>query len=103
MTPEGEILKSILAYLSAEKILAFRMNSGAIVVDKRFIRFGSPGMADIICFPSRCDLPAVAWIECKTAKGRQSENQKWFQKLVEAEAHVYILARSINDVRDVLG
>jgi len=42
------------------------------------------------------------WIECKAAKGKQSELQKSFQEQVEREGHRYIVARSIEDVEQAL-
>lgn len=98
MTPEGSILRTVLDWLVAERILAFRMNTGAAKIDGRFMRFGTPGMADIVAYPTSCAVPAVIWVECKAAKGKQSELQKSFQKLVEGAGHVYIIARSVDDV-----
>ena len=112
MTPEGAILKSCLDYLAAKHILAFRMNTGAMAAEhngkKRFMRFGTPGMADILAFPKRWidqfhvhghweyELPC--WIECKTETGRQSELQKSFQKQVEENGHRYLIARGVDDL-----
>jgi hypothetical protein len=100
---ESAIQKQILEYLSAERILAFRMNSGAMSGEyngkTRFMRFGVVGMADVLAFARNdkfCIWPT--WIEVKTLTGRQSEFQKSFQAQVEAEGHTYILARSVDDV-----
>ena len=41
-------------------------------------------------------------IEVKTATGRQSDAQKAFQSAVEDNGGVYILARSVDDVRTQL-
>jgi hypothetical protein len=38
------------------------------------------------------------WIECKTSVGRQSTEQKQFQKYVEENWMSYLLARSVDDV-----
>lgn len=38
------------------------------------------------------------WIEVKTARGKQSEYQKRFQRDIEAAGGEYILARGIEDV-----
>ena len=43
------------------------------------------------------------WIEVKTAKGKQSAEQKSFEQKVLREGHLYCLARSIEDVELVLG
>lgn len=103
MTPEGEILRSILDYLAAERIWAMRINTGAIVSEyqgrKRFHRYGRPGCADILAsFNS-----GFVWLEVKTDKGRQSPAQKEFEAEVNAEGHFYAVVRSIEDVKMALG
>jgi hypothetical protein len=117
MTPEGLILDSIMGWLAAKHILAFRMLVGGAKVNASYMRFGVKGMADILAFPKftmeditrigrergmRYKVPGILWIEVKTAKGVQSEFQKSFQAQVEAEGHRYILARSIEDVEAAL-
>lgn len=115
---EAQILRSILDYLAARHVLAFRMNTLAMPTadGKRFIKAGVRGMADILAFPpgvhnTLCagwetlyTSPAtlVYWLEVKTEKGKQSEFQKSFQAQVEAEGHTYRVVRSVQDVEDLL-
>jgi hypothetical protein len=111
---ESEIQRAILDYLAARHILAFRMNTGAVASEykgkKRFMRFGTPGMADILAFQTRgidskgnwCEFSQAIWIECKAAKGKQSELQRSFQAQVEEHGHRYVIARSVEDVEAVL-
>ena len=99
---EAPIQKLILNYLAATRVLAFRMNTGMAKMGGRIVRFGVPGMADIVAYPTCCAIPAVVWIECKATDGRQSELQKSFQKQVEQAGHVYVLAKSLEDVKGVL-
>lgn len=107
MTPEGALQKTILDWLAAKRIMAFRMNTGAVKTDARFFRFGVPGMADILAFPRwpsdsfRLSMPT--WIEVKTKTGRQSELQRSFQKQVEDAGHRYILARDLDAVIEAIG
>jgi hypothetical protein len=110
-TPEGQVLASIMEYLAVRKVLAFRMNTGAVKTESRFFRFGTPGMADILAFPEKAysdgadgiwRLPHPLWLECKTPKGKQSEAQKSFQAMVEWEGHTYAVVRSIEDVEALL-
>lgn len=116
-TPEGAILKQILDYLAARHILAFRQNTGAVASEhkgkKRFMRFGVPGMADILAFvPVQCidhpdgtssiRLPCVIWLEVKTATGKQSELQRSFQQQAERHGHRYAVVRSVDDVEALL-
>lgn len=96
MTPEGNVVKAVLDLLAAERVLAFRMNTGAVAAGTRFFRFGVPGMSDILAFPQ--GPHPVLWIEAKSMKGRQTPEQKSFQKLVELHGHSYLLARSSDDV-----
>lgn len=102
MTPEGALQKTILDWLAAKRIMAFRMNTGAVKTDKRFFRFGVPGMADILAFPDYGDTSGVMWIEVK-AGTKQSELQKSFQQQVEAAGHRYILARDLDAVIEEIG
>jgi hypothetical protein len=96
---------AILGFLQAESILAFRMNTGVHVAEyngrKRIIRFGVPGMGDIISFPwfKGRTHPDTLWIEVKSETGRQRLEQKSFQQQVEACGLHYVLARSIDDVK----
>lgn len=99
---ERDTQKAILDYLAATGVLAFRMNTGAVKLDERFMRFGVPGMADILAFCDRCHRIVPLWIECKSATGRQSELQRSFQSQVERHGHGYILARSLDDVINAL-
>lgn len=112
---ESDIQRLIMDYLAARGILAFRMNTGAMGGShngKRwFVRFGSRGMADILAFPrsiaaSRvpADMrpPNVLWIEVKTPTGKQSDYQLAFSDAVRSYGHSYIVARSLEDVKQAL-
>lgn len=116
MSRERDIQRLILDWLAAQKIWHIRLNTGAMSgahKGKRwFVRFGKPGMADILIVGS-CPVSIagenrirywsqVAWVEVKAPKGVQSEDQKAFQKEVEAAGMTYILARSLEDVSDAL-
>jgi hypothetical protein len=101
---ESQIQRAILDYLAAERIPAWRMNTGAMSGShkgkKWFVRFGEKGMADILCWlwSGFSGEGYVLWIEVKTATGKQSEDQKAFQKDVEENGMRYLLARSSDDV-----
>lgn len=112
-TPEGQLLRLSLDYLAAKRILAFRMNSGMMKNPAgRPIRFGVPGMADILAFPREMvefhdgscreyPFPIPTWLEVK-AGTKQSDLQKSFQAQVEAEGHVYRIIRSLEDLQAIL-
>ena len=108
---ESEIQRQIWDYLAARQVLAFRMNTGAMKTDNRFLRFGVVGMADLLAFKESAYpahgsgimlLITPVWLEVKNAKGVQSEYQKSFQKQVESHGHLYVLARSVDDVVEVI-
>lgn len=115
---EREILRAVMDYLTAKRVLAFRMNSGTLPGRLgKPVSFGVAGMADVLAFPSYTkrrlgeefgeDFATFTWIEptwleCKTATGKQSELQKSFQAQVEAEGHRYALIRSIEDLEEAL-
>lgn len=112
-TPEGSVRSVVQDYLTTRRYWWTRMQTGAHVATsettgkKRFIRFGTKGMADILCIravtiatasgTAICLAHKVYWIETKGTKG-QTPEQKLFQKEVEDEGHMYILARSLDDV-----
>jgi hypothetical protein len=121
-TPESLVLHAILDYLAAERVLAFRMQTGVAEIEGRRVVFGTPGMADILAFQEcnggfahdpadhsnpltftipRFDITPL-WIECKAENGKQSELQKSFQAQVTQHGHDYLIARSIDDVRTAL-
>lgn len=95
---ESMIQQRILLALGAHPACRiFRMNTGALPDPRtgRLIRFGIPGMADIlgILRPSGRFLA----IEVKSAIGRQSTQQVAFQRMVESCGGLYVLARSVDD------
>jgi hypothetical protein len=110
--PEAAVQKCVTDYLTAKRVLWFRMNSGAMKGEHKgkawFVRFGTPGMADLLAFPLRWNdpstwgSPGVVWLEVKAAKGAQSEAQKSFQELVESHGHRYLLVRDLNDLEGIL-
>lgn len=65
----------------------------------RPVQFGVPGQADltgILAGGFRIE------IECKGPKGRQSDDQKNYQAMVERFGGLYVLARSVEDVEEAL-
>ena len=103
---ESDIQRLILDYLKAKKILAFRMNTGAAsgtYKGKRwFMRFGSPGMADILCFLPPNHFCHVLWIEVKREGGKLSPDQKAFRDLVQEKGHYYLEANRLDAVKVLL-
>lgn len=95
---EHEIQQRILLAIGARPDLrVWRNNSGAVKNDRgQLIRFGCPGSADILGIMAP-DGRFLA-IEVKSDTGRQSDQQRHFQAMVENHGGLYILARSVDDV-----
>lgn len=93
---ESDIQALILIYItSLPNTYAYRMNTGAAHDGTRMVRYGIPGQADIFA----CMHGRFVAIEVKTATGRQSKAQQQWQQNVERAGGIYILARSVEDVR----
>jgi len=77
-----------------------RTNVGAAISKAGLVRFGVKGMADIHCI----QLPhgRLIAIEVKTDRGRQSKDQKRYERMITKYGGLYVLARSVEDVRRVL-
>ncbi len=56
------------------------------------------GVSDLILLKSNRFYGALL-IEMKTTKGRQQENQKWWQKHITADGYKYVICRSFEDFR----
>ena len=55
-----------------------------------------PGVSDLILLIARGDYHGLL-IEMKTDKGRQSEAQREWQRLIEADGYKYVVVRSIEE------
>lgn len=94
-SPEGDIQRAILEYLTAKNIFHWRNNTGATKTnDGRFFRFGQVGSPDIFAIKDGRSIG----IEVKAPKGRLSEAQEEWQKRFESAGGTYIIARSVDDV-----
>lgn len=96
---ESRLIHDILAAWGAHpRVRLWRQNTGKGYPpgSSRLVTFGVPGQGDIsgIVAPSGRRLE----IECKSARGRQREDQEMFQRVIERFGGVYVLARSVEDV-----
>ncbi len=57
-----------------------------------------PGVADLTYLKGNAQ---VVFIECKTATGKQSPEQKQWQKLIESNGYRYEIVRSIDDAKKI--
>lgn len=104
MPKEKQIQDSILEWLTMVKIFHYRQNTGAFAREytrkdgsqgRGFVKFGTKGASDIVCVVKGHYIA----IEVKDHKGKQSEDQKEFQRAVEEAGGTYVLVRSLDEVR----
>ncbi len=100
MQSEAQTLFDVMLYLSTRPGIRFWRNQTGALENKqgRFVKFGLIGSSDIVGLigPGGRFLA----IECKSAKGVQSEPQKNFQAMIEKHGGKYIIARSVEDVKN---
>ena len=108
-TPESGVKRACEDLLAAHRIPYWRLQSGSIYGDyktktgqwKRWaVKLNDPGTADLLAAPRgevfingwRYEHDVFLWIETKRPQGgEQSEEQKAFQRMVEARKHFYLL------------
>ena len=88
------------AYATREDMRLWRANVGAAMFKGRLVRFGVPGQADLT---GMLNNGIRLEIEVKADDGVQSDEQIDYQNMIQKFGGVYILARSVDDVRKVLG
>lgn len=102
-TPERDIKAAILIYLGTRPdVVAWNHPTGTaatLTPPHTVIRYGLPGSPDII----GVHAGRAIGIEVKTAIGRQSDQQRRFAARWTAAGGLYVLARSVDDVRRALG
>jgi len=102
-TPEGMIEKSILRYLSARSVFAFKIKSmGTFDPTRKVFRKPSPlyrkGVSDILGIYNGVPIA----IEVKSPKGRVSPDQESFLKDFVAAGGRALVARSVEHVAKFL-
>ena len=108
-TPESGVKRACEDLLAAHRIPYWRMNAGKMLgtyttksgrVRRWAVKLNDPGTADLLAAVSitqyvngwAITLDAWLWLEFKRPKGgEQSEEQKAFQRMVEARKHFYLL------------
>ncbi len=97
---ERQIQNAILRAFGTKRWMRlWRANSGVAQIGRRIVRFGVPGQADLTgILPDGRRIE----VEIKSATGRQTQDQKNFQRMIERFRGLYVLARSVKDVRRAL-
>lgn len=93
---EGAIQLQIIHYLKARGHVVGKTKTMGVKRGRAFCfdPYTFRGFPDLVAFVNH----KLYFIEVKSLKGIQSDDQKVFQKLVESAGLNYILARSIEDV-----
>lgn len=115
MTSESDVIHDILLAFGARKDMKiWRNNTGAAKRGKAVVKFGLTGSADIIFVLGPPQPGRFMGVEAKrpggdyTASGNlrkpgeQSDQQGNFQREIENLGGLYVLADSVDDVRQVL-
>lgn len=100
--PEAAALGEVLKALRTHSRVAWveRMNTGAIKIDNRFVRFGFRGCPDVI---GMLNDGRFIGVEVKSNRGRLRPEQAMFIELVKSNGGVSFVARSCRDVYNYLG
>lgn len=104
-TTHADLVAACLVWLTLMKPtgLFYKSNTGSFAGEyngrKRFVKFGTPGLADITGV-----LPGgrAIYVECKVGRDKQSDKQRAFQASVERAGGLYVLARSIDDLESAI-
>jgi hypothetical protein len=90
----------LLTFGTRHDCRVWRANCGVARIGPRVVRFGVPGQADLTgILPGGLRLE----IEVKTTTGRQTPEQRAYQRIIERFGGVYVLARSVDDVWAAIG
>ena len=101
LTPEGRVEEECLEYLNRNGFYAFKVKStGTFDRASGQYRKSSPyevnGVSDILAIRSGVTF----YIEVKTDRGYQSADQKKFQCAVERADAIYVVVRSVEELKD---
>lgn len=98
---EANVLRAVLSILRLDRRVAWaaRMNSGAFVMENRYVRFGARGLPDIIGYTTEGRFLAI---ECKRAAGKATKNQREFMEACKKSGCLVGIARNAQDAIDIL-
>ena len=99
--PEAAALVEVMKAVSAHDAVAWceRMNSGAVRIGKRFVRFSWKGCPDIL---GQLKDGRLIGVEVKAAKGKLRPEQTIFLERIRLAGGVAFMARNCLDVMQEL-
>lgn len=94
MNPHTTLVQGILDLLRLHRIPAYPTNTGAAMMEnKRFVRFGFPGVADVTgILPPKGRYIAI---EAKTGRGKLAQAQRDFKCMVQIAGGLYFEVRDL--------
>jgi len=112
---EADIKRACLDYLqylqNQGKLMYLQLNAGEFITQSGHWAKGCPrGTADAVVIreiasanPDDClDSVEVLFLEFKSKTGKQSQAQKDFQKMVEAQGCLYVTVRSVEVLMELV-
>jgi hypothetical protein len=95
------VLSAVLQFLLFHPLVAWaeRMNSGAMALDGRYVRFGFVGCPDVL---GQLKDGRFLAVECKAEGGSLTKAQSTFLARVERFGGVSGVARSVDDAAAIL-
>jgi len=99
--PEAAALFEVLMALNSHPAVAWcqRMNSGAVKIGTRFVRFGWPGCPDVL---GQLKDGRLLGVEVKSNKGRLRTEQGIFLDRIRCAGGLAFVARDCRDVKKEL-
>jgi len=99
-TREHNIQNEIRLWCGQNNIPCFRCNVGKVkTITGRWFDTGLPeGFSDLIILANN----TIYFCECKTATGKQREDQIHFQRYIESYGYTYFIARSVDTVKEII-
>jgi len=96
---EGHLVMQIIFYLRTKNYAVGKTKTMGVVRNGRYTYdpYQFRGFPDLTAF-----CPNLIFIECKSPKGRQTEEQKDFQSFCEKAGVRYILARDLETVTNLI-
>jgi Holliday junction resolvase len=99
---EGDLVKAIIShYKNRDNIKLFRVHSGKVQIKGGFMQLAPAGTPDLVGYKGG----SFIGIECKTTakESKLSPEQIEFRTHVYRSGAVYIEARHLQDVVDIIG
>ena len=101
MTPEHKIMNECRLWCGEHDYICFRCNVGKVMMSNgRWFDTGLPsGFSDLLVLGHHGD---VYFVEVKSPSGKQRDDQKQFQNIVESRGFIYKIVYSAKDLEKFL-